>query len=415
MVAAGLLLLLGTAVFGAPSLQDAATGFAVDFAIHVRPVTYLLAAPVFGVMDTLSLLTLSQHYALLGSLVVVWAAVRIGRAVTRSTPRRSLWRAALREGGLALGALLTLLTFYAAGMVVPRPMTSVRLLDPNMVAVDFHSHTNHSHDGWSLFDSRRNRSWHRGGGFQAAYVTDHYTWRGYDEARADNPRFAGEGVILLEGVELRIHGRPTNALGARARYLVGLDEDSVYLSPDSLVSAAARRELAATLLYTMPGPLDRVVGYSTERPDGVIGIEVNDGSPRGLEQVRRQREEIVALADSLDLALIGAANLHGWGRTVASWSVLDIPGWEAMSEEQLGNRIEDRLHTDRREAVTVVERRMPHHGDSKTLFALTLPRVVLEHFMMLSWGERAAWLLWGSAIWFLRRRFPRVKVVAEPS
>jgi hypothetical protein len=345
---------------------------------------------LFGVWDTLSLLALSQHYAVLVTLIALYVSWRL-RSPRRA---RSLPARVAVEVVTASGALLGLLGFYAAGVVLPRPMVGLSVDDPDLVAIDVHSHTRHSHDGWTLFTAERNRAWHEAGGFDAAYITDHYTWAGYDAGRSQNPTRVGEGMAFLSGAEIRIHRRPTNILGDRERYRFALDDDSVYMEPDSLRAAPGRGGRPATLLYTMPGGLEWVVPLTEHDPSGVIGIELNDGSPRGLEQVKSQRTEILALADSADLAVLGASNLHGWARTVASWSLMRIPGWQEMTPESLGDAIESDLHAKRRQAVTVVERRLPYHGGSTVGVVLTLPWIAWEHLRMLSVGERASWLLW---------------------
>ena len=284
---------------------------------------------------------------------------------------------------------------------------AVELDDPDRLAIDFHSHTKYSHDGWSLFSPARNRAWHEAGGFDAAYVTDHYTWRGFDEIAPSNPPRAGNGLVMLVGAEIRIHLRPTNILGDRRRYQFALDADSVYMEPDSIAAAIDRFDRPPTLFYTMPGQLRYVIPFE-ETPSGMIGIEINDGSPRGLEQVRAERAEILALADSMNLALIGASNLHGWGRTVASWSVMRLPGWQTLTPNELGAAIEAELHARRRHAVEVVERRMPYHQGSQLGVALTLPVIAWHHVRALSVAERASWSLWcllllGLARWRGRR------------
>lgn len=387
------LVLAVTAAFAVDPIQDAVTGQPVDFAEQTRPLGYLLGAPLFGIWDSLSLLALSQHYAVLATLVALYlGSVSRARRWTEPGLTRRVWLA--RETGRALLALGALLVFYAAGMTLPRPMTGLHLSDRDRLAVDFHSHTNHSHDGWGLFSAARNRAWHEAGGFDVAYVTDHYTWAGVDEAAPENPEQVGDGTVLLSGAEIRIHRRPTNILGDRSRYLGALDADSVYMDPDLLAAEYRRLGRPPTLLYTMPGALRFVLPFSEDLPSGMIGIEINDGSPRGLEQVRAEGEQIVALADSMDLALLGAANLHGWGRTVASWSVMEIPGWQEMSPQEVGDAIEETLHRERRDAVQVLERRMPYHDGSPVLVVATLPWLTLEHFRMLSLEERASWLLW---------------------
>lgn len=403
-----MLVLAITAVFEVDPIQDAVTGGPVGFAEQTRPVGYLVGAPLFGIWDSLSLLALSQHYAVLATLVALYlgSVSRAGRW-TEPGRRRHVWLAReVGRAGLVLGGLLL---FYAAGMTLPRPMTGIRLADDDRLTVDFHSHTHHSHDGWSLFSADRNRAWHEAGGFDVAYVTDHYTWAGVDEATPENPERVGDGTTLLSGAEIRVHRRPTNILGDRSRYLGALDADSVYMDPELLAAEYRRLGRPPTLLYTMPGALRFVLPFTEDLPSGMIGIEINDGSPRGLEQVRAERAQIVALADSMDLALLGAANLHGWGRTVASWSVMEIPGWQEMSPEEMGDAIEGTLHRERRDAVQVLERRMPYHDGSPALVVATLPWLTLEHFRMLSLGERASWLFWivvvvaGVTVWDRRR------------
>lgn len=404
------LVVVVTAFVSVPPIQDAVTHGPVDFAEHTRPPGFLLGAPLFGIWDSLSLLSLSQHYAVLATLVALYVA-SVTRARRWTIPGRSRLSWLAREVRRAAVALALLVPFYAAGVLLPRPMTGIRLADEDRLAIDFHSHTRHSHDGWSLFTADRNRQWHEAGGFDVAYVTDHYTWAGFDVASLGNPGLVGERTTLLSGAEIRIHRRPTNILGDRHRYVAALDADSVYMSPDALGAAYREGGRPPTLLYTMPGGLQYVVPFTEELPSGMIGIELNDGSPRGLEQVRRERSDIIALADSMDLALLGGANLHGWGRTVASWSIMTIPGWQEMTPTEVGDAIEEVLHRDRRQAVQVLERRMPYHGGSPLLVVLTLPWLAIEHFRMLGPAERLSWLFWlgvAAAVVLVRGRGPSV-------
>ena len=334
-----------------PALRDATTHQTFPPATLHHPPGYLIGAPLFGLWDTLSLLTVTQHYAVLATLIVLYAACRL---VAARATRPHLAREAL----FAVAALAALLAFYAAAALIPRPMAAIRLASPDLVAVDFHSHTNHSHDGWSLFTAARNRAWHEAGGFDAAYITDHYIWAGVDEALPANPARAGDRTVLLSGMEVRLRDRHTN----------------------------------------IPGPLDQIVPLGPGTPAGVIGVELSDGAPRGLEQVREQRGEILALADAMDLAVVAGTNHHGWGRTVAAWSVMRLPGWRDMSPDRLGSAIEGALHRERRRAVTVIERRVPYHDGSAVKLAATVPLLLWSHFRTLNPWQRVSWLAW-SAIW----------------
>jgi len=224
------------------------------------------------------------------------------------------------------------------------------------------------------------------------------TTYGVDEALPANPARAGEGTVLLSGMEVRLRDRHTNILGDRARYVFALDGTWHYLDPDSIAAAHHRGARPPTMLYTIPGPLDRIVPLGLGSPAGVIGVELSDGAPRGLEQGRAEREDILALADSMDLAVLAGTNNHGWGRTVPAWSVMRLPGWPHMSPDELGSAIEDVLHRERRRAVTVVERTMPYHGGSAIKLAATVPLLLWSHFRTLTLWERASWLAW-VAIW----------------
>jgi hypothetical protein len=193
---------------------------------------------------------------------------------------------------------------------------------------------------------------------------------------------------------MRLRRRHVSILGDRTRYAFALDSTWHHLNPDSLTRAVRRGGPLPTMLYTIPGPLAQLVPYSSAEPAGVVGVELNDGAPRGLEQAKAERSRILAMADSMNLALVAGANLHGWGRTVTAWSVMEIPAWREMRPLELGDAIEGRLHHQRRDAVVVVERRMPFHEGSRLRLAATVPWLLWEHFRMLSLGERISWLAW---------------------
>lgn len=385
----------------APALWDAVTLEAVPFE-RTTGWAYLAGAPLFGLWDTLSLAAASQHYAVGGGLAALYVVGRMLAALRRRL-RRSEAAGRRRLRGIALealraaGALILFVAFYAGGALLPRPMTGIELADPDLLAIDFHSHTHHSHDGRRFlgdFTAARNRAWHEDAGFHAAFLTDHYTWAGVDDALPRNPARAGERTVLLGGAELRLRDRHVNALGDAARYAFALDETGHHLDGDSLAAAYRRDGRPPTMLYAIPAPLDQVAAFSPAQPAGVVGIELNDGSPRGLEQSRAERDAIVALADSLDLALVAGTNVHGWGRTAPAWNVMRIPGWRTMTPSGLASAVEAGLHANRRSAVAVVERRMPYHDGSGRGIASTAPALLWEHFRMLAPAERVSWLAW---------------------
>src|SRR5690348_3473861 len=131
------LVLLSWGVAGAP-LRDLSTLQGAQHAELVRPIAYVVLAPVCDVLDALTLLSVRQTLALIASLAFVYAVWRRGRG-------GSLVRRIARETAFALVALALLVGVYAVGVLVPRPMAALRLDDSDLIAVDFHSHTNASH------------------------------------------------------------------------------------------------------------------------------------------------------------------------------------------------------------------------------------------------------------------------------
>lgn len=352
----------------------------------VRPVAYVVLAPVCDILDALTLLSVEQTLALIASLALVyatWRTVRRGRG-------GSLIRRIAREVACALVALMLLVGVYAVGVLAPRPMAALRLDDADLIAVDFHSHTDASHDGRASFTPRRNRAWHAAAGFDAAYITDHKSLAGAEAAARANPRRAGDGTVLLSGLEyVRAHNH-VNALGVTTQD---------FASPAAIAHGDGPAPVAPTdtepvLIQTIPDQLDRTDAPSPNGRNGVLAIELSDGSPRGIGQAQRDRARILRMADSLDLAVVAGSDNHGWGRTAVAWSVLRIPGWRKLTPAALGAAIEQTVRTERRSASRVILRRSPDAGRSPLALAATLPAVAGTMLVTLSPAERVAWLVW---------------------
>src|SRR6185437_10458749 len=131
------------------------------------PIMYELIAPISDVLDALTVLSPAQYWSTFATCVVAFALL----ALQRPLSARACLTAALRLtcGTIAVVGLL---------LVAKRPMASLALDDPYLLAVDFHSHTAASHDGRTGFGAEQNREWHAASGFNVAYVTDHRTFDG---------------------------------------------------------------------------------------------------------------------------------------------------------------------------------------------------------------------------------------------
>ena len=107
--------------------------------------------------------------------------------------RRAPSRDARREvigAAILLGAIVVT---YAAAAFLPRPMARSTVSDETVLAVDFHAHTEASHDGRTGWTDDDVRAWHRDAGFDVAYITDHRSFEGAERGIASNPPRRGAG------------------------------------------------------------------------------------------------------------------------------------------------------------------------------------------------------------------------------
>ncbi|GAC1683074.1 MAG: hypothetical protein NVS9B3_00860 [Gemmatimonadaceae bacterium] len=389
-------LIAASALVPAARLRDAATLGTADGVRLVLPWSYLLLAPFCDVLDTLTLFNVRQHIALLATTVggyVLWRVTRPTGAATAGRGRRMA-----REAVLGVGALGVLVTVYATGALIRRPMARLEIADPDAVVVDFHAHTLASHDGRRGHTAEDVRRWHRAAGFDVVYVTDHSTFAGAREGMTRNPSRAAEGTVVLSGVERIWRGQHVNVLGDTSDMIAALA-----LRP----APPARRP--PSIVLTVPGDLRNIPRADREYAAGITAIELSDGAPRGLQQIERDRGAILTVADSLGLTVVSGSDNHGWGYTAVAWTVLHLPGARNVSADSLDAIIRGTMARRGRAAARVVERHSPDTHDSRVAAAFVVPTAAWQLLRELSLGERASWLLWTlglviAASWADRRR-----------
>jgi hypothetical protein len=315
--------------------------------------------------------------------------------------------------------LLVIVLTYAAALVLPRPMASLAPEASDvLITVDFHSHTQYSHDGRPGWDASDVRGWHRAAGFDAAYISDHRTVEGAELGLADNPAEAGQGTMILQALEAGWRGEHVNILGANRAYkgLTTADLRDVDEQALALASLIANHE--PIVIETLPADLSKIVPASGPGTAGIRAIEIVDGSPRGLDQTRIMRSRIVHLSDSLNLAMVTGSDNHGWGRVAPGWTLLIVPGWRGMKTDSLEFAIERAIRLGH-DATRVVERRVAGelNGGNALELTLTLPLVTWGMLTTLSTDERVVWLIWVWAVvlavrltteWRRRRRLRRI-------
>lgn len=375
-----------TAAFVVAPVRDAATFEPVGEASLELSAGYLSIAPFSNVLDTLTLLTIGQHIAVLLWAIGIYIVVRVWR---RRRGRTSI----VRESVFAIVFLACIVAVYAVMALVPRPMAQLVASDPTVIIADFHSHTQYSHDGRAGWTEDKVREWHRSAGFDVAYITDHATFEGAERGVAANPGQAGEGTMLLQGLEAIYKGEHVNVLNAGRRYQGLTTPDLKSVDEQSLALASLIPATTPVVIETVPGNLAKVPASAGPGSPGVTAIEVVDGSPRGLTQGRRDHARIVHLADSLNLALVTGSDNHGYGRAAPGWTLLRIPDWRGMATDSLMRDIEQILRVGRRESTRTVERRIAN-GTNPVALVFAAPVVAWRMLTTLSPDERVMWLIW---------------------
>jgi hypothetical protein len=376
-----------------PNLVDRPNSVAVASGVRLSLSTsYVVLSPLSRTLDALTLLSTAQSVAAIVTavvLVVGWKAYR-----------RRNWKSIVIS---LVATLLVMGLLEAAAAFLPRPMASLAVDDPDIVRVDFHSHTGASHDVRKSFSAEDNREWHHAGGFDIAYITDHVKFGGAEAALARNPKRAGDGVSLVSGMEGRYHKMmSTVVLGITA-----VDSPKLNRRGNILPGQLRSPRQPVTIIALPNRNLDSLsyrVRDSTVALPNLAGIELVDAAPRGLAQLDREEWKIRSLARELGLALVAGSNNHGYGRAVAAWNLMKVPGWRSMSPDSLAASIESQLRTNR-ESVRIVHRVRPTASAFRV--AGTLPIIARQMIGALSFTERISWIFWiaiATALTLLKRR-----------
>ena len=362
-----LVLVIVSAFFPLAPIVDAVTGAVPGDAALTRPALYVILAPLSNTLDALTFLTIERAEVLLATWVILFAlwGVVAGRT---------------RRGRLIRIALAPVVVFALAGAAVtlPRPVPTLESADSDATIIDFHSHTQASHDGrhgWTDDDLAR---WHADQGFEAAYVTDH------------NVIYPGRenGVIaLLPGVEWSVYRQHIVALG-RAQ---PIDSTSHALfsrdTPGMLKLFAYLHQQGALAIASIPEY------WENHREDleqfvsaGVDGFEIVNCAPKALRFSSADRADVLLLAKSHDLLVTGASDNHGWGKVTCVWNLSQVGAKGFRTNEVIARPI----------ALA--------QGDEPVWSAgFDQPWLMLRS---LTAGERASWLTW-IAVYLIYMSVPR--------
>jgi len=357
-------LLLVTAFHPLPPLVDAVTGSPPGDVEFVRPAMYTALAPLSDTLDALTFLSLERArwaLAVWALALAAWGALRPGTA--------------RRRVSLALGGPIGIGLLAVATVLLPRPVPRLVAADSTATIIDYHAHTEASHDGRAGWTMARLAAWHARQGFEASYVTDH------------NVIFnlpITEPIRLLPGVEWSVYSQHVVALGP-VRPIV---RDSFGTSTPRMLRLFGELERQGALgIASLPEywrnhseALDAFVAA------GADGFEIVNCAPKAIGFPSPVRRKVLALAARHDLVVVGASDNHGWGQVTCVWNVSQ-PGTHGYRANRVVARPLALLQGEW----------LPWTA------AVTQPWFMLRS---LSWGERMSWLTWVLVI-LLYRAMPR--------
>ncbi|HYC51030.1 MAG TPA: hypothetical protein VEB19_07980 [Gemmatimonadaceae bacterium] len=367
-------------------VRDAATMQEISEAFLVRPIGYVAIAPFSNVFDLITLLSVRQHIAMFLGLIVLFTAWRITRAIRGASGRSHVKATAI--------AFVAFVLTYVTAVLLPRPMAYLVSQDANVIRVDFHSHTSGSKDAAGWFSVERNRDWHRNGGYDAAFITDHATVAAAERGLVGNPRAGLDSVVLLQGIEATWAGEHIALLGAERTYKGLLTPNLRDVDPEAVNFASAVATREPVIVWNHAKALNKLPPASGPGTAGIRAMEISNGSPANMDKIRPKRAAIVAFANKYDLALTTGTDSHGWGRTAPNWTLMRPLRWRGLTGDELALRIERVIREGGFQATRVVERVVADPGASTFALALTVLAAPARMLTTLSTDERVMWLVW---------------------
>jgi hypothetical protein len=346
LLLSGLVLL--SQAFPIPSpVRDAATlswvyGYHLSF-----PFWHLVFTPFCGIADLLTVLSLRQADVLITYVVI--GCLLAGK----------------KRGPVFF---LLVLVFIAWGALVARPMGRLVGNNPNVLLIDFHSHSQYSHDGRRSFTPQANMRWHHDQGYDAAFITDHNRVEAAQIAQELSRRedWQQTGYRSLEGEEVSLKKTHVVILGNHERVdNRPYDSDGRKISSFIADMHAKGIPVIASLpeywLYHWDKPIASQWGKDNGTVQdfvawGMDGFEIVNSAPKALDFPKEDRLQIVDLCRRQNLYMTGISDNHGYGYATAVWNAMRIPGWQSMGPDVLEKTILSSLKNGGFGAVQVLER-----------------------------------------------------------
>ena len=376
----GLILLSQAFPLAAP-VRDAATLLPLpQFHLHF-PFWHLVFTPFCSVADALTVLGAQEEKVLIVTVFILGFLL-----------------AGFRRGILSF---LLFTAFVAWGVLVPRPMGRLIASDPNVLLIDFHSHTQFSHDGRKSFAPELNMRWHEQQGYNAAFITDHNLVEGAVRAKnASEADWKQTGYRSLEGEEVSLKKTHLVILGNRQK-IDNVPFDLNGLKIHEFVTAMHQLQLpviASLPEYWLYHWTEAGYGsYQDFAAWGMDGFEIINSAPKAQDFPLAYRSKIVDLCRAYNLFMTGISDNHGYGYATAAWNAMRIPGWQSLAPDALEKAVIQQLGVERFQAIQVLER--VRYIPTTTFQLLISPWATLWlYWRALALLQCFSWVAW---IWLL--------------
>ena len=377
-----LLFLSRTYPLPSPVFELVNESWAPGFSLKL-PFWHLVFTPLCSVADFLTILSFKEWGVLLA-----WGLLAL--LLVRGAARR-----ALLVGGFGL--------FLAWAMFVPRPMARLEASDPDVLLVNFHSHTEVSHDGRRGNDYEQTWRWHHQQGFGANFITDHNHFEaaqaGIEESRKT---WKETGMRSLEGEEVSL--RLTHFLTLGNHKLVDHEpwDDDPY-KIEAFVKEMRRRGI--TVVAALPqywlDHWDKTLGHYMDW--GITGFEIYNSDTRVLDFPVDKRRGILEECRKHNLFVTAVSDNHGWGYATAAWNAMALPGWQKLDPDKLEQAILKKLDKDRFDANLPLARAkfIPENVFELLVSPLAEAFVYWRSLQLLQVVSWTVWLWLGYAVFLL--------------
>lgn len=381
----GLLLLSQAFPLAAP-VRDAASGvWVAGYTLHF-PRWHLFFSPFCGLADLITVLSLHQ---------LILTAVYVIGGCFIFLP----WR----KAGLVVIAFLM---FVAWGALVPHPMSRLISSDPDVLLIDFHSHSCVSHDGRPSFTPEANMAWHQAQGYGASFITDHNRVESSQKAKAVSRQdWQATGYRSLEGEEVSLYRTHLVLLGNHERV-----DNSPYDSDPTKIPVFLKDMHKKGWIVIASLPEYWFYHWGQGVQDFVVwkmdGFEILNSAPKALDFPPAHRLEIVELCRQHNLPMTGISDNHGYGYATAAWNAMWIPGWQQLDPDRLEQAVLQILRKEGFGAVQVLERAVYRPGSRWKVLISPFVNLAL-YWRSLQLFQVLSWIGW---VWFVGPFLGRLKL-----